>query len=103
MSAARIMKWITGGLEALLGIPILGGLIVLGGSYAPLGVMLLLHIITLIISSSRKVDKHGSILGIITSCLAWIPIVGWLLHMITAVILLVNASKPEPADKERTD
>lgn len=63
MSTARILKWISGILEAVLAIPVLGGLIVLGNGYAPLGVMLILHIITMAVSSQAGVKKHGSILG----------------------------------------
>ncbi|MFD1428382.1 hypothetical protein JOD24_003141 [Kroppenstedtia sanguinis] len=93
MSAARIFKWITGILEAVLAIPMLGGLVILGNGYAPLGLMLILHIITMVISSRNRVKKYGSVLGIITSCLGWIPILGWILHAVTAIALIWDASK----------
>lgn len=41
VSTAQILKWISGILEALLAIPVLGGLIILGNGYVPLGVMLI--------------------------------------------------------------
>lgn len=41
----------------------------------------------------RKEKIHGSILGIITSCIGWIPIVGMIMHIITAVFLLIDAYK----------
>jgi hypothetical protein len=96
MSTSRILKWITGGLEAFLGIPILGGLIVFGFLYTPLLVMLVLHIITLVFTIIENGDKAPSILGIVTSCIAWIPIVGMIMHIITAILLMVSASRRVP-------
>lgn len=92
MSNARVMRWVSGGLELLLAIPFLGGLIVLSTVYVALGVMLVLHIVTLIMSRDESEPVYGSVMGIITSVLAWIPFVGWLLHVVTAVLLLVSAS-----------
>jgi uncharacterized membrane protein len=91
LSNARIMRWVTGGFELVLAIPVLGGLIVMGSSYSALGVMLLLHIVTLVLSSINKEQGYGSIAGIITSILAWIPILGWFLHFVTAILLLFSA------------
>ncbi len=91
MSISTILKWVSGGLEGFFGIPILGGAIIIGSGYAPLGFLLVLHILTLIFSMLEKRSKHGSILGIITNCLAWIPVLGMFLHIITSLVLLVNA------------
>lgn len=92
MSNSRIMKLVTGVFEAILAIPILGGTIVMGFSYIPLVIMLVLHIITLVLTNKDNGASVGSILGIVTSCLAWIPILGWLMHLVTAVILFINAA-----------
>ena len=46
MSVSRILKWVTGSFEALLGIPLVGASIVIGSYYTVLPVMLVLHIIT---------------------------------------------------------
>jgi hypothetical protein len=91
VSASRLMKFVTGGMEAFLGIPILGGVFILSTGYTPLWVMLILHIVTLLLSSKENTVKLGSILGIVTACLAWIPFLGMLLHILTAVVLLLNA------------
>lgn len=91
MSTSRLMKFVTGGMEAFLGIPILGGLFMISTGYTPLWVMLILHIVTLLLSSKENTVKLGSILGIVTACLAWIPVLGMLLHILTAVVLLLNA------------
>ncbi len=97
MSVSRILKWVTGGLEAILGIPVLGGLIVVGFLWTPLVVMFILHIVTLVFSSRENGDKAPSILGIVTSCVGWIPFVGMVLHIITAILLMISAAKKEPA------
>ncbi|MFL8939054.1 hypothetical protein ACKA06_19930 [Rossellomorea oryzaecorticis] len=95
MSTSRILKWTTGACEAVLGVPILGAAIVLGYLWAPLGIMLILHIITLIFTLKDGGSPIGSILGIITSCIAWIPFVGMTMHIITAILLMINAAKPD--------
>jgi len=95
MSTSKILKWVTGGLEALWGFPILGGTLVIGLAYTPLLLMLILHIVTLIIAKKEGQASNGSIIGIITSCVAWIPIVGMIMHIITAVFLMVDAAKPD--------
>ncbi|WP_257350509.1 hypothetical protein [Pseudalkalibacillus decolorationis] len=91
MSTSRVLKWVSGGLEILLGIPLIGAGIVMGFWYLPLLVMLGLHIATLVISSKEGVGKSGSILGIVTSCLAWIPFLGMTMHIITGILLMVDA------------
>jgi hypothetical protein len=97
MSPAKILKWVTGGLEALLGVPILGATIVISMLWTPLAVMFVLHIITLILTKKEGGSGAGSIIGIITSCLAWIPFVGMIMHIITAFILLIQAAKSDYA------
>lgn len=93
MSAARILKAICGVLELVLGIPVLGGLIVIGMSYTPLGVMFVLHLITLILSLNSKEPSYGPVVGIITSIIAWIPIVGMIMHIISGILLLINSTQ----------
>lgn len=93
MKAAGILLLITGILEAILGIPGLGGLIVLGTSWSILGVMLILHIITLVLCKQNNKPTAGSILGIVTSVLAWIPILGMIMHIASAVVILIGAAK----------
>ncbi|MBP3950177.1 hypothetical protein [Bacillus suaedae] len=88
---SRALKWITGLSEAVLGIPIVGAAIVIGNGWMPLGIMLILHIITLFVTKGVGGRTRGSILGIITSCLAWIPFVGMIMHTVTAVFLLFDA------------
>jgi len=93
MSNARALILVTGILEGVLGIPVLGGLIVMGLAYIPLFVMFILHIITLVFALKESKDVHGSIVGIVTSAIAWIPFVGMIMHIITAILLLVSYFK----------
>jgi len=93
LSNSRVLKWISGSLEIVLAIPLLGAAIVIGSLYSALGVMLVLHIITLIISSQNKEPIYGSVLGIITSLIAWIPFVGWIMHLLSGIFLMVTAAK----------
>lgn len=95
MSNVKTLLLITGIFEIIIGVPVLGGLIVINMLYVPLVVMLALHIVTLVLASQHNADKHGSILGIVTSVIAIIPVVGMIMHLITGVLLLVSASKSD--------
>jgi len=95
MSLSRILKWITGIFEALLGIPVLGGWYILANLWTPLFVMLILHIVTLILTKRDRGSGIGSILGIITSVIGWIPIIGMIMHIITAIALFLSAMRSE--------
>jgi hypothetical protein len=100
MTASRIMKWVTGAFEGVLGIPVLGAAIVIGLMWVPLGIMLILHIVTLVLSKQNNEPIYGSILGIITSLVAWIPGVGIIMHILSAIFLMVTAAK-EPSGSPR--
>lgn len=100
MSSSKVLKWVTGGLEAILGIPILGAAIVLSFLWIPLFVMLILHIITLVITNKEGGSTTGSILGIVTSCIAWIPFVGMIMHILTAIFLMIDASKSDSKENQ---
>lgn len=100
MSASRVLKWVTGSMEAILGIPLLGATIILGLYWTPLVVMLVLHIITLVLTKKDGGPSTGSILGIVTSCIGWIPLVGMIMHILSAIFLMLNAAQP---DNKATD
>lgn len=93
MSTGRMLKWITCAMEAVLGIPILGATIVISFLYTPLMILLIFHIITMVYCKQEGLDEAPSTLGIITSCIAWIPIVGFIMHILTAVFLLISSLK----------
>ncbi|WP_316572864.1 hypothetical protein [Neobacillus sp. YIM B06451] len=91
MSTSTILKWVTGGLEALLGIPFLGGIIIVSTSWTPLFLMAILHIVTIVFAVREDESKTGNIIGFITSVIGWIPFVGMVMHMISAVVILLDA------------
>jgi len=95
MGSARVMKWVTGAMEAFLGIPFLGGLFIVALNWTPLFIMFILHIITLVLSAKENNAKAGSILGIITSIVGWIPIVGMCMHIASAIVLMITAAKKD--------
>ncbi len=94
MSPSRILKWVTGAFEAFLGIPIIGGAFVVSLLWTPLLVMLVLHIVTLVLTKKEGGPSTGSILGIVTSCVGWIPGVGMVMHILSAIFLMLNAAAP---------
>lgn len=93
MSYSRILKWISGIFELVLAVPIVGGAIVMGTGYSALGFMLVLHAVTLILSLRNQEAIYGSVWGILASFLAWIPVLGWILHLIAAILLMISGSK----------
>lgn len=99
----KTLKWISGVLEAILGIPILGGSIVLGLGWTPLWVMLIFHIVVLVLSKRVGVNAHGNILGIVTSAIGWIPIVGMIMHILSALFILFDAARSKDKDSDIID
>ncbi len=93
MSNARTLKLISGIGEAILAIPFLGGIIVVSLGWVPLIIMLVLHIITAVVCSNERTSKLPSILGIVTSAIGWIPFVGWFMHLLSAIVLLLSAAR----------
>ncbi|WP_335872605.1 hypothetical protein [Bacillus sp. 2205SS5-2] len=95
MKTSTILKWITGAFEAILGIPFIGGVIVVSFAWTPLVLLLLLHIVSLVFSIKEDESKTGNILGIVTNCIAWIPFVGMVMHIITAIVVLIDAYRSQ--------
>jgi len=93
LTNSKVLKWVSGSLELFLAIPILGALVVMGSYYTVLGAMLVLHIVTLVLSKQNNEPIYGSVLGIITSLVAWIPLVGWILHLLSGIFLMVTAAQ----------
>ena len=49
----RVTKWVAGGIEALLGIPVIGASIIIGLVWVPLAAMLAFHIVNLVLSKKE--------------------------------------------------
>jgi hypothetical protein len=83
------LKGINGLLEVLLGFPFLGGLYIITHAWQPLVFMFFLHMVTLLLTIVTKSPyKTGSLLGMLTSILGFIPFIGMLLHLSTALVNL---------------
>ena len=86
----NILKFIAGAFEAFLGIPFIGGIYIISSGYTPLFIMLCFHIAIVIIAKYQRQTAYGNALGIFTSLLAWIPIVGMILHIITSISIFIG-------------
>ncbi|KXH79315.1 hypothetical protein [Sporosarcina sp. HYO08] len=91
MNFSTGMKWITGIAEGFLAIPIIGGAFVISSGYSALGVMFVLHAITLLLSIRERQGRFASILGLVTSVVSFVPLIGWLFHLLTAGALFISA------------
>lgn len=101
MSTSKVLKWVAGGMECLWGFPVLGGTIIIGLMWIPLAVMLIFHIVGLVFAIKENKKRTGHILGIVASCVGWIPVVGMVLHILTAIFLMMEAHKDETIDKKQ--
>lgn len=100
MKFSTILKWLTGGCEAFLAIPLAGGLFIFSSGWSALLFMFVFHLITLVVSVKDKRTYVGSVLGMITSAIGAIPVVGWIMHTITAIILLIDAGRSTRLEKK---
>lgn len=87
---AKLFKWGTCVYEAFLALPVLGGLFIIANGWVPLAVAFLLHAVAIVTLQRERKPIVGNVLGIITSILAFIPLLGWIMHGITALVLLVE-------------
>ncbi|NYF25977.1 hypothetical protein [Sporosarcina sp. JAI121] len=91
MNFSTGMKWVTAIAEGFLAIPLIGGLYVISSGYSILGIMFVLHAITLLLSIREGQGKAASILGLVTSVVSAIPFIGWFMHLITSGALFLSA------------
>ncbi len=89
-TTSKLFKWITFALEAFFAIPIIGGTYILSHGWIPLGLALVLHIIAIVFLLRDRASIVGNGLGVVTSFVGIIPIVGWLMHGVTALVLLIE-------------
>ncbi|ANE46612.1 membrane protein [Paenibacillus swuensis] len=91
MISPKTLKLVSGSAELLLAIPVLGGAFVISTGYSALGIMLILHIVTTVLSLNNKESIVGPVLGITASILGWIPLVGWFLHLLSGIVLIYGS------------
>ncbi|OAB45381.1 hypothetical protein [Paenibacillus glacialis] len=90
-NTSKLLKWITFAIEAFFAIPVVGGAFILSNGWLPLGVALLLHVVAIVYLLKDRASIIGNGLGVVTSLVGIIPIVGWIMHGITAIVLLIEA------------
>jgi len=86
----HLLKWLTLAGEAYLAVPLLGWGTVWSLYLLPAFCMFALHAICLVLAIRRGRPRKGNILGIITSLVSVLPVIGWGMHVATAIVLLVN-------------
>jgi hypothetical protein len=91
LTVSNYLKLAAAILETIMAIPVLGGAIVIGMLYTPLFIALIVHIAALIFSKQENKSILGPIFGIITSLIAWIPFVGFVMHIIAAIFNWIGA------------
>ncbi|GGE68676.1 hypothetical protein [Priestia taiwanensis] len=83
------LKGVNGVLELLIAFPFLIGLSSLAKIWELLVIMFFLHMLTLLLLIITKLSyKTGSLLGLLASIVGFIPFIGMLLHISTAVLNL---------------
>lgn len=90
MAIQRAYKIVLGLAELFFAIPVLGGLIIVAHAWTPLTALIILHAIGIFLSCNEHKSFGGHVVGIIGNILAWIPILGWIIHLIVGIILLVQ-------------
>ncbi|UOQ92507.1 hypothetical protein MUO14_18960 [Halobacillus shinanisalinarum] len=73
----------------------------LSTGWTALLVMFILHTITLILSIRDSQFSSGSIVGMVASFLGAIPILGWMLHTASALVLLIDAGQETGKAKQK--
>lgn len=76
--------------ELYLAIPLIGGATVLATGYTALTIAFVIHLIVLIFRLFSGRNKTVPIVAMILTLLAWIPVLGWLIHVIIAVLYLID-------------
>ncbi|UQZ34522.1 hypothetical protein C2I18_13950 [Paenibacillus sp. PK3_47] len=89
-SLGKLFKWGTFTLEAFMAIPFIGGAFVVSYGWAPLGIAFLLHAAAIVILLRERGPFIGNAIGVVTSVVALIPFVGWFMHAVTALVLLIE-------------
>lgn len=85
-SLLRLYKIIIGLVELFFGIPFIGGAIIIGNGWAPLGGLIFFHFIGLVLSFVAVKAKSGSIFGMIGNIIAFIPVVGMIMHILIGLV-----------------
>jgi hypothetical protein len=86
----KIFKFITAIGESILGIPFVGGILIVSTFWIPLAIMFVLHLISLIFCSEDRKDRSGNLTGLAACLFGWIPVIGMMLHITSASMLWID-------------
>ncbi|KYD08654.1 hypothetical protein MXL46_20650 [Heyndrickxia sporothermodurans] len=92
-SLLRFYKIIIGFVELFFGIPFIGGAIIIGHAWAPLGALIFFHFIGLVLSFIAVKAKSASVFGIIGNIIAFIPVVGMIMHILIGLVNVYQGIK----------
>lgn len=76
--------------ELFLALPFIGGITVIAAGYATITIAIILHLIVLVVRVSTGRSKIVPIIAIVLTLLTWIPVVGWLMHLIITVLYFID-------------
>ena len=89
-SIVRLYKMILGLVELFFAIPIFGGGFIIAHAYTPLVVLIVLHAVGVALANGARKTKGIHIFGVVGNMVAFIPIVGWLVHLLVGLGLLIS-------------
>lgn len=76
--------------ELFLALPVIGGITVIAAGYATITIAIIIHLIALVARVSTGRSKVVPIIAIILTLLTWVPVVGWLMHVIITVLYFID-------------
>ncbi|GAA0605028.1 hypothetical protein GCM10009001_22850 [Virgibacillus siamensis] len=92
LTLSRVLKFISGGAEGFLGIPVIGEAFIITTNFGALIIMFILHLMTLLIARNEGGSVIGSLIGMAASVVGYFDaFFGMLLHLAAGLTLLFNA------------
>lgn len=103
MTYARGAFLVAAIIESIFAIPFIGGILIVVFAWTPLSLALIIHIVALVLGFREKMLLYAPIMGILASILGFIPLLGWMLHVITAILYIISLIvKYSPTRKTHT-
>ena len=84
------LKLIAASFETVLAIPLVGGLLIISSFWLLLALEVIIGIFGVIRANKEKKAKNGHVMQIIAGFVGWVPFLGWLLHLLSAVMLWIE-------------
>lgn len=81
------LRFISAIFESVLAVPFLGGFFVLLTAWTALLGGIVLGIMGIVYANKEHKSREGFIWQVVANSLGWIPVVGWILHLVAAIVL----------------